>query len=137
MKIKRTTPQKSSEKSAHKAVASFIRQQYPNVFFMSDASGLRVGMGIRLQLKDTRSKHKQVDMYILEPRGGYHGLILELKRLGETVYLKDGTLSKDEHIREQAETLEKLSELGYFTAFAIGALNAIDIIREYMELKKV
>jgi len=75
-------------------------------------------------------------MQILEARGNYHGMFLELKKEGTTVYLKDGSLSTNPHIQEQAAMIRRLNELGYFARFAVGFKEARQAIIEYMELKK-
>lgn len=120
------------EKDLHNAFAKWMKYQYPDVIFTSDASGLRVSVGLRTQLKAQRSNHKIPDVIILHPRGKYHGLILELKVSG--IYRQNGNFVSD-HVREQAETLLKLNELGYMALFAVGLDKAMEIVNTYMANK--
>ena len=81
-----------------------------------------------------KSKFKIPDLLIFEPKGKYHGLILEIKREDAKVYKKDGTLYSNEHIRLQEITLALLRKKGYKAEFAIGYDNAINILTKYMAL---
>lgn len=75
-----------------------------------------------------------------------HGLFLELKKDGETLYPGprakkrfksiDGKEYKTEHLMEQADVLYKLRNAGYAAEFAIGFDEAIKIIDEYLGDKK-
>ena len=91
-------------------------------------------MGQATALKAQRSVHKIPDMIILKPNGEYHGLILELKSEDSSPYLKDGSLSKGQHIQEQNQTLTALLNIGYYAVFAVGFDNAKKIIDDYMNL---
>jgi hypothetical protein len=125
---------KRQEESVHVAIAAYIRVQYPNVLFTSESSGIRVNIRLRSVLKQQRSTHKQPDMIILQPKGIFHGLILEIKKEYSDVFLKDGSISKKAHIQEQNATLLMLKELGYCAEFACGFDDAKNIIDAYMSL---
>jgi hypothetical protein len=73
------------------------------------------------------------DLIILEPRGGYFGLFIELKV--ETPYKLNGEIkaSKDDHLKLQAETIGRLNELGYKAFFAWSFDMAKQIIDDYMK----
>lgn len=122
------------EESLQIQVSSYIRAKYPDVIFTSESSGVRVSMGTAIKMKKQRSSHKLPDMIILKPMKQYHGLILELKKEGEIVWLKNGSLSTNKHIQEQAETLRELARLGFVAEFAIGYTQAINIINKYLSL---
>jgi hypothetical protein len=122
------------EESVHVAIAAYLRLQYPNVLFTSESSGIRVPMHLAVMMKKQRSTHKQPDMIILQPKGIYHGLILEIKKDRSEVFLKDGSMSKSKHIQEQNETLEILRKIGYCAEFACGFDHAKAIIDNYMSL---
>lgn len=81
-----------------------------------------------------RSVHKIPDMIILKPNAEYHGLILELKSEDSSPYLKDGSLSKGQHIQEQNQTLTTLLNIGYYAIFAVGFDNAKKIIDDYIAI---
>ena len=61
------------------------------------------------------------DITIQVPRGGYHGLWLELK------------VKPNKATEEQIKFLEAMKEQGYYTVIAYGALEAVDVIKRYME----
>ena len=122
------------EESVHIAIAAYLRLQYPNVLFTSESSGIRVNIRLRSVLKQQRSTHKQPDMIILQPKGIFHGLILEIKKDYSDVFLKNGSISKKAHIQEQNATIVMLRELGYCAMFACGFDDAKSKIDNYMSL---
>jgi len=122
------------EESVHVAIATYLRTQYPNVLFTSESSGIRVPMHLAIMMKKQRSTHKHPDMIILQPKGIFHGLILEVKKDYSDVFLKDGSISKKAHIQEQNATLVLLRELGYCAMFACGFDDAKSKIDNYMSL---
>lgn len=64
------------------------------------------------------------DISILEPKGKYHGLYIEMKRKGNK-------LSED-----QIKWLMELRARGYATALCFSANEAIDKIEKYMSLRR-
>lgn len=74
------------------------------------------------------------DLLILEPRGRFCGLLIELKT--ETPFKKDGSIkaSQNDHLKLQLQALIELSEKGYRTNFAWGFDMAKNIIDEYLKL---
>ena len=125
------------EKNVHQQVCDYLSLQYQNVIFFSDASGMRVGMGLRMELKRKRcKKYKVPDLIIDHPSGPYHGLRIEVKRTQDEVFKKDGGLVSDKHIQEQAETLKEYTRLGYKAEFGCGFDHCKVIIDEYMKLSK-
>jgi hypothetical protein len=128
-------PNNQREKKISIELAKYINLQYPDVIFFPDASGVRLTMGQAIQLRAQRcNRYKIPDFFILEPKGYYHGLILELKREDEIIFLKDGSLSKNKHIQEQHKSLIKLQSVGYFALFSVGLDSAIRIVDRYMNL---
>jgi hypothetical protein len=122
---------KQSEASIHLQVCNYLRAQYPNVIFTSESSGIRLTMGQAVKAKKLRSGSKLPDLWILEQRGLYGGLLIELK--AESIYKKDGTYKTD-HIAEQAQVIEKLNKKGYSATFAVGFEDAKKEIDMYMLL---
>lgn len=120
------------EERIHFQVCDYMKVQYPKVFFISESSGLRVSPGMAAKLKRTRSNHVHLDLYILEPKGKYHGLILELK--AKEIYKKNKPteLLKNDHVEQQAETIKKLNEKGYKASFALSFVEAKKIIDAYL-----
>ena len=120
----------SDETSLQIAISEYIKLRYKDVVFTAESSGVRVSIGTAKKMKRQRSNHKQPDMIILEPRGDYHGLIIELKKAG--IRLKDGSMPNDKHTNAQKVTLDLLRSKGYYTTFAVGFDEARKIIDDYM-----
>jgi hypothetical protein len=121
------------EESEHLQICNYIKAQYPDVIFTSDASGVRMPIGLSVKFSKLKSGRGIPDLLILEPRGDYSGLFLEIKRTDEKIFKKDGTLRTDKHLKEQAKILDRLKHKGYATYFAIGTTRAIEIIDDYMK----
>lgn len=64
------------------------------------------------------------DLFLPVPRGGYHGLWIEMKRT------QDGKVSEN-----QKWWLRALNSLGYSAQVAYGAGQAIKLLTEYLELR--
>ena len=126
--------QAREEESLQEAVCQYIRMQYKGVVFISDASGIRVPPHVAGYMARTRSSKGIPDLIILKPKGKYHGLVLELKKENERVWLRDGTLSKNQHIQDQFRVLNELGRIGYWADFAIGQDHARSIIDVYMNM---
>lgn len=120
------------EDKLQEAICFHVRREYPDVVFTCEPSGIRLRPKQASMLARMRSGNKLPDMWILEPRGKYHGLILEIKTKKGTPYRKDGSIRKSEHVQGQAEVLQKLLKLGYQANFAVGWDNAIEQIDSYM-----
>jgi hypothetical protein len=120
------------EQSLQRAVCDYIRYQYPDVMFNSDLSGAtKLTMGQAVQLKNLRSNRGYPDLVIYEPRNGYHGLFIELKKEGEKLYKKNGEFVS-EHVAEQYQCMRKLIERGYYCHCAIGFEQAKILIDGYL-----
>lgn len=65
------------------------------------------------------------DLFLFIAKHGYHGLFIELKR-------KEKHLAKIDP--EQTEVLDRLSEQGYLCQVCFGANEAIDVIKQYLEI---
>lgn len=123
----------SPEKQLHISLCKYLKLAHPSMYFDSDPSGLRVTIGIRKQLKATRSNHAHLDLFIAEARGNFHGMFLELK--AKTPFKKDGGLKKDEHLEEQVKTMAILTTRGYYCEHAWKLYDAIKLIEDYLKLK--
>lgn len=121
----------AKEEGTQIAVINYLRMAYPKAIVNSDLSGIRLTQGQAVKVKKLRTSNGFPDVVIYEPRRGYYGLFIELKRTGEKIYKKDGTLVADSHILEQAEMIEALKQRGYFATFAVGFNEAKNIIDWY------
>ena len=125
--------QEMTEAELQTQVADYIRLRYPEALFHSDfGSGIKLTMGQAMkQKRQNGGRRAWPDMFIAEPKVKYHGLFIELKKEGTRLHKKDGTPASD-HIKEQAELLEKLKGLGYMAVFAVGFDEAKKVIDEYL-----
>jgi len=121
------------EKQVHAQVCKYIDLVYPDVIYTSDPSGLKTTIGVAVELKSKRcKKYKVPDLIILQPKGQYHGLVLEIKANRIALYTKKGEIKTNKHIKEQRASLDKLNRIGYYATFACGYDEATKIIRAYM-----
>ncbi len=126
---------KPKEESLQIAVSKYLLMAYPWVIFTAESSGIRLTMGQAVKAKKQRSQRGLPDMMILEPSGRYHGLMIELKREGESPFkIKDGSLKAGQHLRDQADAIKQLKAKGYFACFCTGFDEAKEIIDAYMRL---
>jgi hypothetical protein len=126
------------EQHIHLAIASHLRKQYPEVVFHIDfASDADLSAHQRSLNSRLQSRHKFIDVTIFAKSRGYCGLALEVKKDNTTVILKigpnKGKLTTDPHIREQAKTLRKLIDAGWYANFGIGEKQCLKIIDWYFE----
>jgi len=119
------------EERLQSAISTYIKLKYPDVIFTSESSGIRVPMHMAIQMKKQRSMHKLPDMIILEPNNQYKGLCMELKK-DRSIYKKDGSLRKSDHVEEQSKTLKILEKKGYKAVFACGVDECIRVVDGYM-----
>ena len=112
--------------------------QYPDVLFLSDtvASVKLTPMQASRNKSIQKNGFKCPDLLLLEPRGRFCGLLIELKT--ETPFKKDGKIkaSQNDHLKLQLQALIKLNEKGYHTNFAWSFDMAKNIIDEYLKLPK-
>jgi hypothetical protein len=123
------------EELLHFAICDYIKMAYPKVIFISEASGVRVSQGLAKKLKRMRSNDTHLDLYILEPRGGYHGLILELKAAEIKQKKNPELFLKSEHVNDQRKTIEKLNKKGYLASFAVKFDEAKKLVDNYLNGK--
>jgi hypothetical protein len=130
-----TTTIKPTEAVVQRQVCQHIRFFYPTAIFNSDGAGNYLSRAQAGMNKVLRSSSGYPDLFIAEPRGQYHGMFLELKRDGIPIYLKNGDLTSNPHVRAQAEILAQLRARGYWADFAVGADEAKELIDAYFSGK--
>lgn len=114
-------------------ICDFLNSEYPDVVFTSDQSGLRVSIGLAKRIhRGHCNQFKLPDLIILEPRGQYKGMVLEIKTDRDKVLKKNGEFKKDEHVEKQLETLKHLHSKGYYAAFGLGYEDSIRKITKYL-----
>jgi len=133
-----------TEADLHLQVAQYLRYRYPDVLWHTDMAGVRLTMSQARQAKAVQQGRAWPDIFVAQPKWHewdeghqegpqYCGLFLELKREGTCVYKKNGELTADRHIREQAALLDRLRKRRYAAEFAVGFEEAKRIIDEYLQ----
>lgn len=119
------------ERILHKKICEHIQTYYPDVYFFSDPSGIKLSPNILKLLKATRSRHTQLDIVCLEPftigDKRHSGLILEVK--AKSPYQKNGELFKDAHLEEQNYMIQQMESKGFKAGF-VWELDAAILIFE-------
>lgn len=124
---------KKREEKVQLSICKYIAVQYKNVIFSCDlASGMKLSIGQAVKAKKMRSSRGYPDLFIAEPMHSFNGLYIEIKKEGVRVWLKDGSLSQEKHIQEQAAMLDKLVNKGYMACFGVGFDMCKEIIDQYM-----
>ena len=122
-----------TERDVVKYLAIHMQKNYPDAIYRFDlAADLKLTPGQARRHKMIHPNRGYADFFLAEPRGIWRGLYLELKKDGVTIVLKDGTMTKDKHIREQAMFLERAFKKGYGASFAVGIKEATTLVDRYM-----
>jgi hypothetical protein len=126
-----------SEANIYIAIVKYMAMAYPRVIFRFDfAAGMKMTIGQAVKHRAINPHRGYPDLFICEVRGKYHGLFLEIKKDGQSPYLKDGqSLRQDIHVMEQADFLFRLRKRGYLAEFAVGFDECMEKIDNYLKLK--
>lgn len=137
------TSRKTKERKLSFDIADHLHYNYTDAVFRFDVGAdvkLTIGQAsiINNKLRHRRGYH---DLTILEPRGGYFGLFIELKKGISEVYTKKGLLAKrknnrtgTDHNVEQRDHLLNMISKGYYATYGFGKEATIKIIDQYMAL---
>lgn len=119
-----------------KQVCQYLSLQYPDVIFLSDTvASVKLTAPQSIRNKSIQKDNFQIpDLIVLEPKGKYHGLLIELKVKRINYKNQPDKLMKNDHIQGQLESINKLMSKGYFASFAVGFDEAKKIIDDYMSL---
>lgn len=118
-------------------LCQYLEMQYPAILFLSDTIAVLKLTGPQ-QIRNMRVQKKGFhcpDLLILEPRGIYSGLFIELKI--ETPYKKDGMIkaSQNDHLKLQQESIMTLNKKGYLSMFCWSFDQAKKEIDKYLKTK--
>lgn len=133
--MKTTNKRKAQpEFELQKQIAAYLDWQYPDAMYLSDTiASVKLTIPQQLRNKEIqKSDFKCPDLLILEPKGEYKGLLIELKV--ESPYKKDGNLKKDKHLEAQETTIRRLNLKGYYATFCWGFEMTKKTIDWYMGL---
>jgi hypothetical protein len=125
------------EADIYNNIVKYLAVVHPKVIYRFDfAAGMKMTKGQAMKHKALNNVRGYPDLFICEPRGEYAGLFLEIKRSGQSPYLKTGGgLRQDEHVLEQADVLMRLRKRGYYAEFAVGFDECMQKIDAYLKLK--
>lgn len=126
---------KRDEEDLHIAICIYIKLQYRKVYFLSDASGLKLPIGLAVKFHKMHSKNAQLDIVILEPNKSYYGLILEIKKNRMEVFKKNGNYRNNKHVIKQLKSIVHLESIGYRVTYVFCFDHAKLIIDDYMNNK--
>jgi hypothetical protein len=104
-------------------VVKYIQLRYPKVRYCASAGGVRTTISQARKMKASGYVKGFPDLQILEPKGGYHGMFLELKTL------------KGHPTAEQRQWVQHLSNKGYYAKIIKGIDNIIIEIDKYLKYK--
>lgn len=102
------------------AVVQWLRVQYPKVLFTSSGAGLITNARTGGLMKKLGYSAGTPDIMIFEPRGGFHGLFIEMK-------YKDGIVSENQEL-----WIRELVAKNYQAYVCYGFLEAREIIDGYL-----
>lgn len=130
------------EYELHKKIVGYVLEHYPEALFLSDLDNqIQLTLGqARRNKAIQKDGFKCPDLLILETITSetgkfYAGLFLELKK--ESPFKKDGSIkaSQNDHLKLQAESLEKLRERSYYAQFCWTFEDAKNVIDSYLRYK--
>jgi hypothetical protein len=121
----------SKEYQLYKAVATYLRLQYPKVIYHFDLTGVNLSKAQAGMNKAIQHGSGFPDLFIAHPRNGHSGLFIELKAEGTRIHKADGKCTTG-HIANQQTVLINLSSRGYVAAFGVGFDQCKEIIDEYL-----
>jgi hypothetical protein len=123
------------EESLHIAICRYLYGSHPEVIFNTDLSGIRLTMGQASKVKWMRSSNSFPDLFIIEKRGEWAGLFIELKSRDAKLLRKDGFLCSDPHLRDQNDMLNKLEDRGFLARFCQGYDQTVSFIEWYLSIE--
>lgn len=130
-----------AESKLQDTVSRYIKAKYKDlVFFFDAAAGIslnpkkktRRDTMVYAMIQRWRSSDGLPDGFLARGVAGYHGLFVELKTEKGNPYLKDGSVSKQEHLQKQHAQHQKLLAEGYFATFTVGFDHTIAVVDWYM-----
>ena len=125
----------NQEYNLAKAIAHYMKIQFPEVLYRFDMAGLNLSKTQAGMNKSIQFGKGYPDFQIITPRTvdgvHYNGMFLELKKEGEKLFKKNGDFVS-EHVENQHNFILKLREAGYFASFSIGFDMSKDFIDKYL-----
>jgi len=115
---RKATPE--SESNQQEIVVKYLRLAYPDALYCASAGGMWTSDSQRIKMARTGYVKGFPDLFIYEPRGEFHGLAIEMKKV-------KGSKIEPEQVQWQ----EQLRNRGYCSYICKGNEEAIKVIDEY------
>ena len=113
-----------SEQSLQSAVVKYIQLKHPRIRYCASLGGIRTSFKQAIKAKQTGYVKGMPDLQIMEARGGYFGLFIEIKQ------------EKRYATKEQKEWITDLTARGYKALITKGLENCVTAIDDYLKQKK-
>ena len=113
-----------------------MRLQYPAIIFHFDLAGLNLSRAQAGMMKAIQGGRGWPDLFIAEPRGEYKGIFIEVKIEGTALRKLDGK-PKTDHIQEQINCLNDLTDKGYLAEFGKGFDECKRMIDAYLQSDEI
>ena len=126
-----TQKRENREYQICKAIAIYMRLQYPKIIFHYDLAGLNLSRAQAGMTKVIQGGKGYPDLFIAEPRANFHGLFIEVKKEGTVLWKVKGGPATD-HIGDQIDMLNRLTELNYYAEFGVGFDHCKELIDNYL-----
>ena len=114
-----------SEDRLQSEVVKYIRYAYPKVRYCASLGGIRTTYKQAVKAKNTGYVKGFPDLFIYEPRNGFHGLAIEIKTI------------KGLATKEQKEWIDDLNERGYKAKICKGLPEILDVIDKYLKRSRM
>jgi hypothetical protein len=123
-KCKSTHKRRDTEHKEQVKIATFIDKNYPDCDWTSMMQGVHIGAKYGAYMKAKGVKTDWPDIVVDDAHGGYFGLRIELKKLGEKP--RPG----------QMEKIKRKMKEGYCSVWSDDTTQVLDIIKWYKALPK-
>lgn len=114
-----------SESQEQQRLVLKLRWLWPDLVFMAVPNGGKRGKGEAAKMVLEGVEAGTPDLFIAEPRRGFHGLFIEMKRADK---------SKSVVSPEQKDKISQLEDKGYAVVICHGASDALLQIEGYLKL---
>ena len=112
------------EQQLQESFVKYIQLKYKGIRYCSSLGGIRTTMKQAIKAKNGGYVKGMPDMQIMDARGGFHGLFIELKT------------DKGRETKHQMEWINDLIRSGYYAEICKGIDQAMDCLDSYMKLKQ-
>lgn len=137
--VKKPVVPVATEADLQTNVCEYLRRRWPGVCFNAPSAVQFTNVVAQAKAKRLGANSSYPDLLIFRACGGYHGLMIEFKAPGKTLYKKDGTPRRESvgkdgvtHFEKQLQMHEQLRAEGYAVYVVQEFSVAVRIIEEYL-----